>query len=104
MPLRTTSWVGVRVYARFRHGIGGAFAAEIGAQAQSLFVTVNAARVAEGKKEFHFEFLGRPGLLQDEIRSLVKEDEVAIVFVGEKMLDYRLDDVKKLRVPFVFVP
>ena len=80
------------------------FAAEIGAQAQSLFVTVNAARVAEGKKEFHFEFLGRPGLLQDEIRSLVKEDEVAIVFVGEKMLDYRLDDVKKLRVPFVFVP
>ena len=32
MPLRTTSWVGVRVYARFRHGIGGAFAAEIGAQ------------------------------------------------------------------------
>lgn len=79
------------------------YMAEIHIQAQSLFTKVNAARVEDGLKEIHFEFLGRPGLLQDNIHDLVKEDEVAIIFVGEKMLDYRLNDVKKLRVPFVFV-
>ncbi len=73
-------------------------------QAQSLFTKMNAVRVEEGASEIHFEFLGRPGLLQDNIQELVKEDEVAIVFVGDKMLDYRLADVKRLRVPFVFVP
>lgn len=80
------------------------YVTEIKVHAEALFKKINAARVEDGGKEFHFEFLGRPGLLQDNIHALVKEDEVAIIFVGDKMLDYRLDDVKRLRVPFVFVP
>ncbi len=80
------------------------YMSEVTIEAQALFTKMNAARVSDGKKEFRFEFLGRPGLLQDNIQELVKEDEVAIIFVGEKMLDYRLEDVKRLRVPFVFVP
>lgn len=80
------------------------YLAGIHIEAQAIFTNMNAVRIEEGLREIHFEFLGRPGLLQDNIQELVKEDGVAIIFVGEKMLDYRLDDVKKLRVPFVFVP
>jgi NhaP-type Na+/H+ or K+/H+ antiporter len=80
------------------------FIEEIDAKAAALFGSSNAARVAQGKKQLHFELLDRPGPLQDNIQALVEQDEVAIIFVGDKMLDYRLDDVKKLRVPFVFVP
>lgn len=80
------------------------FLAEIDAKAEALFAASNAKRAKKGKKTLRFELFDRPGLLQDNISQLVKEDEVAIIFVGDKMLDYRLDDVKKLRVPFVFVP
>ncbi len=73
-------------------------------QADDLFEKINKARVKDGEKKLHFEFIGHPGLLQDNIRTLVEQEPVSIIFVGEKMLDYRLQDVKHLRVPFVFLP
>lgn len=73
-------------------------------RAETLFDALNAERKAKGKKPIAFEFIGRQGLLQDNIEQLLREDDdVSIVFVGSKMLDYRLEDVKKLSVPFIFV-
>lgn len=73
------------------------------AKAAEILSRTNVEREAEGKKPVKFEFIGRPGLLQDNIESLLKTNDVSIVFVGSKMLDYRLEDVKRLQVPFVFV-
>jgi NhaP-type Na+/H+ or K+/H+ antiporter len=73
-------------------------------EAEKLFTKIHANRTAENKSKITFEFLGRPGLLQDNIESLVENDDVSVIFVGAKMLDYRIDDVKNLQVPFVFLP
>lgn len=81
-----------------------AYMASIKQQATDLFVRIAKNRSAENKPAIHFEFLGRPGSLQDNIEALVGQDDVSIIFVGTKMLDYRLEDVKRLRVPFVFLP
>lgn len=81
-----------------------AFMAEMKNLAEDLFQKVNKGREKSGEKKLRFEFLGHPGPLEDNIKKLVRDDEVAIVFVGEKMLDYRLQDVKRLRVPFIFLP
>ncbi len=75
------------------------------AKARELFADVNARLAGEGRKEMTFSFVGRPGLLQNNIEQLLREnDQVSIVFVGTKMLDYRLQDVKRLQVPFIFLP
>lgn len=73
-------------------------------QANELFTNINERLVREGGKKIAFTFVSRTGLLQDNIEQLLAEnDKVSIVFVGRKMLDYRLQDVKRLNVPFVFV-
>ncbi len=71
--------------------------------AKEQCATINKNREAEGKKKLHFEFIGRHGALQDNIEELIKNDDISIIFVGRKMLDYRLQDVKRLSVPFVFL-
>jgi len=43
------------------------------------------------------------GSLQDNIETMIAEGDVSIIFVGSKMLDYRLKDVKRLEVPFFFM-
>ncbi len=68
------------------------------------FSALSTTLAAEGKPELQFTFIGNRGLLQDNIESLIDEGDVAIVFVGQKMLDYRLEDVKRLGVPFCFIP
>jgi hypothetical protein len=73
-------------------------------EAENIFAAIAKNRVREHQPALHFEFLGRPGTLQDNIEQLVASDDVSIIFVGTKMLDYRMEDVKRLRVPFVFVP
>lgn len=82
-----------------------ALLAEVEKLAQIRFGAVNARLVTEGRKELTFEFLGRPGLLQENIEVLVeKEEQVSIIFVGNKMLDYRLGEIKRLPAPFIFLP
>ncbi len=64
---------------------------------------INSEREGSGLKPVKFEFISRPGLLQDNIESFLETNDVSIIFVGKKMLDYRMEDVKRLQVPFVFV-
>lgn len=73
------------------------------AQAQALFNEINIVRKAEGLSQFSFEFIAKQGLLQDGIRELIRDSEISIIFVGKRMLDFRLEDVKQLTVPFVFL-
>lgn len=79
------------------------FLKEVQEVAEVRFKSIN-DRLSEGnQEELNFRFLGRPGTLEENIQSLAAEGNVAIIFVGSKMLDYRMDIVKKLEVPFVFV-
>lgn len=70
---------------------------------QGLFKKINEERQRDNKPLIAFEFIGRAGLLQNNIAALVAHGGVSIIFVGRKMLDYRMEDVKRLQVPFVFV-
>ncbi len=80
------------------------FKEDVETQANALFGAINAALESEGKKPLDFTLVIRPGFLQDNIESFLSGHETSIVFVGSKMLDYRLEDVKRLRVPFIFIP
>ncbi len=77
---------------------------EMTALAKDQFAVINKNREADKKEKIAFTFLCRPGLLQDNIEDMVDQENVSIIFVGSQMLDYRMDDVKRLRVPFVFLP
>ncbi len=72
--------------------------------AKNKFKDINKKLTEEGEKALHFSVLGRPGKLEDNIKELVGDDQVAIVFVGVKMLDFRVSEVKELAVPFYFMP
>lgn len=80
------------------------FVQDVKTEARSLFTTINDRLIGEGKKEINFEFLCGEGLLQENIEKLIAEGDVSIIFVGTKMLDYRMEDVKRLNVPFFFMP
>lgn len=80
-----------------------AFVGGVRKRAKSLFADMNRELAEEGRKEINFEFLCGPGLLQDNIERLIAEGDVSIIFVGSKMLDYRLEDVKRLDAPFYFM-
>lgn len=79
------------------------FVQDVQSRAETIFREINERNAAEGRKELNFEFLCGPGLLQDNIERLIAEGDVSIIFVGSKMLDYRLEDVKRLDVPFYFM-
>lgn len=79
------------------------FVKEVKAAAQLRFKAINEKLAGENKKEINFKFLGRPGALEENIQSIVSEDDVSIVFIGNKMLDYRMDVIKHLEVPFIFI-
>lgn len=79
------------------------FVEEVKKNAEKLFKNLNKKRVANGQKEMNFEILCGPGLLQDNIDTLIEGGDVSIIFVGSKMLDYRMEDVKRLQTPFFFM-
>lgn len=79
------------------------FFEEVHTRANELFAHINQKLTAEGKRELNFEFIGGPGLLQENIETLIAKGDVSIIFVGNRMLDYRIEDVKKLKVPFYFM-
>jgi len=80
------------------------FAQDVRKRAEELFKALNSEKDRDGKRRMSFEFVCGPGLLQENIESLIEEGDVSIIFVGCKMLDYRLEDVKRLAVPFFFMP
>jgi hypothetical protein len=73
-------------------------------QAKLAFEQINNRRVDSGQAIIDFEYVSRKGFLQDNIDLLAKDDDlVTAIFVGRKVLDYRLDEVKSLRVPLFFI-
>lgn len=82
---------------------GTEFVDDVKKRAEDLFKAINKRLSQEGKKGINFEFLCGPGLLQDNIEALIESGDVSIIFVGTKMLDYRLEDVKRLNTPFFFM-
>jgi cell volume regulation protein A len=80
------------------------FIRDVKKRANALFKSINKTRVNNEIKEINFEFLCGKGLLQDNIEAMVESGDVSIIFVGSKMLDYRMEDVKRLETPFFFMP
>lgn len=80
------------------------FVGDVKKRANALFKNINKNRVHSGGREINFEFLCGKGLLQDNIEAMVESGDVSIIFVGSKMLDYRMEDVKRLETPFFFMP
>lgn len=72
-------------------------------RAETIFNEINQRFKEQGLKQLVFEFIGREGALQDNIESLISKSDVSIIFVGKGMLDFRMDDVKRIPVPFVFL-
>lgn len=51
-----------------------------------------------------FRIISRKGMLQDNISDLAANNNaITAIFVGTKMLDYRLSEIKKIGVPFYFM-
>lgn len=78
--------------------------AEIRAEAQAAIDRINAGRSSAGQPPFSFSIICRKGLLQENIERLAHEQEnVSAIFVGRKVLDYRLAEIKELSVPLFFM-
>lgn len=72
--------------------------------AQTEFKKINANRESLGLEKMDFRYISRKGFLQENIDQLAKaEENVSVIFVGRKVLDYRLDEIKELRVPLYFI-
>ncbi|KKP67772.1 MAG: Sodium/proton antiporter, CPA1 family [Candidatus Moranbacteria bacterium GW2011_GWE1_35_17] len=72
--------------------------------AQKEFEKINAIQIEKDLPEIEFSFVNRKGFLHDNIEIISKENKnVTVIFVGKKMLDYRLSKIKNLTVPFYFV-
>jgi len=79
------------------------FVDDVRKNAEALFKKINQELEDNGKETLNFEMICGEGSLQDNIETMIAEGDVSIIFVGSKMLDYRLKDVKRLEVPFFFM-
>ncbi len=79
------------------------FVTQVTERAEELFEELNKYFRRRDDRELDFELLCKEGLLQDNLRELIEERDVRVVFVGMKMLDYRLNEIKKLDAPFYFI-
>ncbi len=76
----------------------------INQEAQVEFAKINRDLKDGGKGEIDFVFTARTGFLQENINELAASDtNVTAIFVGRKMLDFRLNEIKKLHVPLYFM-
>ncbi len=73
-------------------------------EAQGIFTQLNESLLASGHKAIKFSLTSSVGFLQENIDYIAKhEPHLVAIFVGRKMLDFRLDEVKKLSVPIQFM-
>jgi hypothetical protein len=73
-------------------------------EAQVMMERLNNKLARHGQPARHFEIMISEGLLQNNIDRISREqDNVIAIFVGRKMLDYKLDEIKKLAVPLHFL-
>lgn len=81
-----------------------ALSAEIESSAKNEFQKMNVAQIEKDLPEIEFSFISRKGFLHSNIERISRENRnVSVIFVGKKMLDYRLNEIKNLSVPFYFV-
>jgi NhaP-type Na+/H+ or K+/H+ antiporter len=73
---------------------------EIIAEAEQKFAHLNTTL----PRKLEFSVLSRRGFLQTNIKALAEKDtSVTAIFVGHKMLDFRLKEIKKLHTPLYFM-
>jgi K+-sensing histidine kinase KdpD len=61
-------------------------------------------QTAEGKPKIDIQFISNKGFLQENIKHLAEyEQDLTVIFIGRKVLDYRIDEIKQLPVPFYFL-
>lgn len=73
-------------------------------ESDRVFKKCNEARAAKGEPEVDFHYVSRTGMLQENIAALAKENEsISAIFVGRRILDFRLEEIKQLRVPLFFI-
>jgi hypothetical protein len=71
---------------------------------EERFEELNRSFEEKGLKPLKFTLISSAGFLQENIEYLAKnEKRLLSIFVGRKMLDYRLRDVKKMAVPIQFL-
>ncbi len=81
-----------------------AFSEEMREQAEHAMDAINIDREEAGEVPIEFEFVSRKGFLQDNIDEIArKQGDVSAIFVGRKVLDYKLEEIKRVRVPLVFI-
>lgn len=79
-------------------------AKDIGEQANVAFKQINEKRSVAGEPDIDFEYISRKGFLQDNIEDISRQrSNVTTIFVGRKVLDFRLEEIKKLSVPVFFI-
>jgi NhaP-type Na+/H+ or K+/H+ antiporter len=79
-------------------------AEEIADEAKKMMFHLNAKLERRAYSPISFQVEISEGLLQKNIDRLSKTHEnLVAIFVGRKMLDYRLDEVKQLEVPIFFM-
>lgn len=72
--------------------------------AHEKFEAINQSLKAQGQPTLQFTFVSRTGFLEQNIRDLSrKQADVIAIFVGRKMLDFRLKEIKKMKVPIYFM-
>lgn len=73
-------------------------------QAETMMARLNTKLVREGQRERKFEVTISQGLLQEKIDLISrKQANIIAIFVGRKMLDFNLEQVKSLSVPLYFL-
>lgn len=71
---------------------------------EAQFEEINAAFLERGLRPLKFSLISSVGFLQENIEYLSKnEKRLLAIFVGKKMLDYCLADVKNMQVPIQFI-
>ncbi len=78
---------------------------QIANKAEKVFKDIIKVKKKEGKLfKMRFKFVSRRGILDQNIEEIAKTDNrVSVIFVGKKMLDYRLNGIKQLSIPLYFM-
>ncbi len=72
--------------------------------AEIKFKKINNEMLSKGLPVITFDIISRGGFLQEDIHKICQNnDTVTVVFVGRKMLDYRLNEIKNLNAPLYFM-
>lgn len=72
-------------------------------EAECIFNEINLKLKNASEGEIDFSFISRKGFLQKNIKDIAEDTSVVTVFVGQKILDFRLEEIKKKSVPLGFV-